>query len=499
MPINKPVISSFQYESDAGSDQMVCSVTGTGGLQATNQTLFPVSSGTVCVWFNTTSVVATSVLFEYLPPVQGAQPFIVKNPTNLEVLFGTNTSGPTGVSINTGTWHQLAVEFERLDASSYSVAVYIDGTLLFQTSGLVSINTLAAGGTFYLGWGGTAATAIVSLVSELQVWNRKLTANEIATGVLRRAVDGTPGLILHWPLNILPVGITGPTIVQSNIRFRTGTTNVAWGAVAAATSYEIVAGSSDGVWNYSAKDITTLTTNIPSTPLNKKLGVKVRAYQSATAGPWSDLSEINAFELGQTAVSSVWDNAAKTLTANWNDIPQRTSFTLNLFQDSSTTPQFTPNYATTSYSLTSKIDDTSSWLLDVSAFSAGSLGPFEASIPRTAPTLSILYLSATNQLNCSWVSAATASDPPVQYNRLSIVPTDGSTPFSEMLAGNTNQASVTNTQYPLSPTKTYTIKLRQIGQGAIGTWATQTLTPHVVTAPVMTWSYISASDTLNAT
>lgn len=495
MPLDAPVLQ-FQYESVASTGQPVVSLTGSGGLQALAVADFPVSAGTLCIWIKTTSTDAAALLFDYQSPSAGPV-FTVANPANLEVSFGGDSSGATSVAVNDGLWHRLVVTFARTNATHYAVGVYLDGTALFQTVGFSSTNTLVPGGNFYVGWNGTAGTDLVALVSELQVWSRVLTPNEILSETLRRGLSGAPGLVLRWPLDVAPPGNPTAVIAPSTLSFYTDAAVFKWSSVASATSYELLAGSSDGFWNVDSPGITTTSASLPNPPLGLKLGAKVRAFQGDAAGAWSALVEVQALELGQTVVTSTWTASDSSLVASWPEVPQRSSYTLELYEGSASTPAVTPGYGQTTYSLTSKVDDPSSWLLNVRAFYGGSFGPAEASIPRTAPALNVVYVLSANEVRASWTSAG-AAEPAVQYNRFRIVPADGTTPYAAMLPGATNQVVVTSAEYPLATGKSYSIEVRQIGEGAIGTWATQTIEPHTVTAPGLSWTYDQGQDILTA-
>lgn len=493
--IGQPTLR-LQYASEAGSSQNVCSLSGASGLLAQRVEGFPSHAGTLSAWIKTSSTEPQATVFAYRSPAsQGGLTLVVSNPANLSVAFGSGPADSTGVAINDNLWRQLVVTFERVSWQNYAVGIFLDGLQVYQTRGINCTAGLAGGGDFYLGSNGAnEGTGLNCLVSELQVWGRLLSGDEIATGLFRRATDGAAGLVLHWPLNTLPVVNPDASIVASDLRFRTGAALLTWDAVDAATAYEIAVGSTDGLWNETAANITQTNYSSPAAPLNKTLGARVRAYQQQNAGPWSNLLEITAFELGQTALSLNWNSTNNTLAASWPDVPRRDTFTLELYQGDSRQPAVTSGYDALTYDLTSKVDDPSSWRLDVRAFARGSLGPAQPAIDDAAPHLTLLYDSTSQRLLCSWDAVAGA-----QYYRLQIVPPSGGASYLAMLGGDATQAVITNEQYPLAQGTTYTVKLRALGSGTISEWSSVALTPHAVAAPTLSWVYTQTSDALDAT
>lgn len=494
-PPSAPVLG---YRSDAGPDQDVCQLSQAGRLKELCFDGFSAAQGTFCVWLQVPSTAAAgATVLAYQPPgASGAPRLDLVNPQNLEVRVGGTSGGPTGVPIADGVWRQLAVAYQRAAPSTWIMTVYVDSLPVWLSRALRSPLTFTAGGDLYLGWDGASGGDLPGLASELQVWSSALDDRAIATGLLRRSADGTAGLALHWPLDVPPPGNPNAAIVASQLRFRTGAATLSWAAAVGATSYDVEAGSTDGRWNATASVAAPGTSWVlPGSPLGTRLGGRYRAQLTAGPTPWSQVTEIAAFELIQTAVTLTWDSTASVLQASWPDVPRRDSFTLELYQAGSTQPDTTAGYTQLSYPLTTKLDDPSGWRLDVRAFAAGSLGPAQPALPLTAPALTGVRYDLTGRvLTVNW-----AAVPGAQYFRLLVTPGSGQQqPYALTLDGATLTATVANAQYPLQAGVSYTIAVRALGSGSLTAWASQAVTVHDVPAPVPSWAVAPSPGLLDA-
>jgi hypothetical protein len=61
----------------------------------------------------------------------GFREFEISNTDNLVFFRGVNQSAPTGISVNDGEWHHLAVSV-RIDAVNWSISLFIDTALVAQ-------------------------------------------------------------------------------------------------------------------------------------------------------------------------------------------------------------------------------------------------------------------------------------------------------------------------------------------------------------------------------
>ncbi len=341
-----PPAPGLVFRSDAGPDQMVCQLSAAGRLQEPCFDAFPGTAGTISVWLQVPATAAAgATVLAYVPPGASGSPALrVVNPQNLVVQVGTSSSDPTGVLIADGVWRQLTLTYQRADPSTWVLAVYLDSLPLWRSRALRSAQALTSGGDLYLGWDGSGGGDLAGLASELQVWSAPLDERAIGTGLLRRAIDGTQGLALHWPLSVPPPGNPNAVIVASQLRFRTGTTTVSWAEVTGATGYQIEAGSTDGRWNSAGPAGQVTSYPLPGAPLNATLGARFRAVLASGQTPWSPVTEITAFELVQTAATLNWDAGAQVLLAAWPEVPRRDTYTLELFQAGSDQPQVTTGY-----------------------------------------------------------------------------------------------------------------------------------------------------------
>ena len=108
----------------------------------------------------------------------------------------------TSVTANDGVWHHICVSWE---SSSGSWKFYKDG-LLEDDGSLKAGHTIGSGGTFVLGQdqdsvggGFNAAESFQGMLSNVNVWNRVLTATEITEMSKTCLVDEpTAGKVKKW-------------------------------------------------------------------------------------------------------------------------------------------------------------------------------------------------------------------------------------------------------------------------------------------------------------
>ncbi|MFC5828391.1 LamG-like jellyroll fold domain-containing protein [Nonomuraea insulae] len=497
---------SLQFVSSAGDPQPVCELTAVSSPRLLEPCCggFPALSGTLAMWVSTTSVTGGETLFRYTSPSRSrVGALTVSSAANIEVRMGTAGTGPTGVAINDGGWHRLAVTYAAGgQAGHYTVCVYVDENLLFMSSaGLATTARPMPGGDLTIGGGLASPADLTGRLSEVQVWDRALTASEVATGLFRRAAPEAAGLVLNWPLNVPPPHNPAAVITGSSLRFRTGALSAAWDPVAGdPEGYQVRLCTVDGLWSRNDLGFTDPgnTYIVTDHPLSTRFGAAVAAFAGGLQGPWSPTVTITAFELSPPSVTLAWDATAERLTAGWGDVAQRQTFTLELYQDADAAPQtILPGRTALAYDATGLLDSDSAWRLDVRAAALGSLGPAQ---PRQASPQAVLeagYRMADKILNCRWPAR-----PDAEGFRLRVAPAPGGmttqAPYIETLSPASTGRSLADTAYPLAAGTLYTVELRVFGHGTIGPWTRVRLTPHTVPAPVLDWRYGSAADILDA-
>lgn len=208
---------------------------------------FPDKALTVEGWVKVTDKNKACALLSYANK-ETDNAFLLFDPRNLEV----NVNGAkvkTGVALNDGKWHHLAVSWEldtevrdvKVDLGMATmkvpqvvtfgkVLVYKDGKAVFSGE-IVPGKRIADGGALVLGQeqdriggGFSAKQAFKGRMDEVRLWNRVRTADEIK-GDMNRVLSGREaGLIGYWPLD----DGDGATATDLTWRNHGALTNTAW-------------------------------------------------------------------------------------------------------------------------------------------------------------------------------------------------------------------------------------------------------------------------------
>lgn len=117
------------------------------------------------------------------------------NTIRLEV-GGSGMNGTT--SVNDGSWHHVAVVYSP--GGSNPIKLYVDGTLDAQGTISTTVAT-SASSTSYVGMRCDAVHGFDGDIDELRVWNRALTATEIAANSSTFLCGGESGLDLYYQFN----------------------------------------------------------------------------------------------------------------------------------------------------------------------------------------------------------------------------------------------------------------------------------------------------------
>ena len=171
------------------------------------------SEMSVIVWTKNCTAVNMLRLVE-----QGGQFHIRCDNTSQKVLFvvapvdapsGTvqaeaNASILTRATLNDGSWHCISATFkyDSVDSSKSFLRIYCDGVQAGELIGSTITGPLASateGFTIGGQWAGTYANwRIAGRFTEVSLWNRALTADEVASLAHRRPWCGETGLIGYW-------------------------------------------------------------------------------------------------------------------------------------------------------------------------------------------------------------------------------------------------------------------------------------------------------------
>ena len=73
----------------------------------------------------------------------GFREFEISNTNNLVFFRGVNKSAPTGISVNDGEWHHLAVSI-RIDAEKWNINLFVDTAMVAQRT-LPTYKEISAG------------------------------------------------------------------------------------------------------------------------------------------------------------------------------------------------------------------------------------------------------------------------------------------------------------------------------------------------------------------
>ena len=148
-------------------------------------------------------------------------PFLIANPSNISISIATDgfnneETGPTGISVNDGNWHHIAVTWQSLDGE---INLLKDGKLVF--SGLIQQGNFISGfgslvfGQNYVGYGGYVDTthAFSGRLDEIRIWDQVRDPDDIQADMYRRLKGDEQRLVSYWTFDDLsdrtPQGIAG--------------------------------------------------------------------------------------------------------------------------------------------------------------------------------------------------------------------------------------------------------------------------------------------------
>lgn len=172
---------------------------------------FPGTDITVELWVRSTNTTKAGSLVSFAT-AGSANTFLIYDHRNLTVWINNASSEATGVSLNDGGWHHLAVTW----STSGTLQLFKDGVLAYSTNNHQIGAQMGTFGTLVLGQdqdtlsgGFDAAQAFLGEIKEVRIWSVVRTPEQIAQnftnqlpGATTMLVDGTePGLEAYFRCN----------------------------------------------------------------------------------------------------------------------------------------------------------------------------------------------------------------------------------------------------------------------------------------------------------
>ena len=204
---------------------------------------------------------------------------------------GVNTSSTGSLVLLDGKTHALAASWDNTNGD---VSFYIDGQLVSTTTGLKVGAVIAGGGTLVLGQdqdsvdGGYSTTQVFSgTLQEVRVWNKAVSAEQIAQSYQQKLGDTPTGLVADWRMT----GFNGSSQVVDSV----GGVNLS------------VANVSGGGWNASTPtsemtvsenaSVGTIVGSVIATDLNNSKDIVNDGLfrEGTVAGVWSRYSAGQTF------------------------------------------------------------------------------------------------------------------------------------------------------------------------------------------------------------
>ena len=478
----------LSYTSDLDSAATVFALDGTSSSQSAIDD-FPVDGLTLCCWFRITDGAGDATLWSY---TADGRALWVGHPADVEVAFGDASTGPTGVALDDGEWHQLVVAVAPAAEGYYQVQLYKDGCLAFLSQGSLAYagEGLAAGGDLVLGQGGDGS-GLVGEASELELWRGVLDRLAVATGLERRARDGEEGLVLAWALESPDTAgtVSEGAWVESDLRFRQA-------AVVAASS-----GGSEGAWDleieaipggwfWAADELETPEVEVSGVLLNQPYEGRAR---NSGEEDWGEAAELVPFDLGQVALELVASEADQTLEARWPAVDQAGEYRVSV---ASGDVGSTEDQSETFYDLTPYLGADDEVVVEVRATASGSAGPANDTPGVAAPDLDFEEIDDGDggHFELSWELVGDATG----YYAEIFLAGDETPLFERLFDAGETACAVSRSEVTPEDGVTYTARLRAAGGAALGPWDEQVLVVQALAAPVVGFAYDEGQDQASA-
>ena len=157
---------------------------------------FPVGERTVSMWLRCGSDSSGRFLMNYSESNDGSGPprFPIKDPGNLMV-----AEHSTGVSLNDGKWHHLAIVLGKPDNGQQSLTVYKDGDVACQSPSIEAAE-LKSDQQLYLGARFSDADDEVyqGQMRDVRIWSLARTQSQIKSDAFSMLNGNETGLVANW-------------------------------------------------------------------------------------------------------------------------------------------------------------------------------------------------------------------------------------------------------------------------------------------------------------
>ena len=125
----------------------------------------------------------------------GAVKLVIKQDGNMQITTGGNTLTTENLNVNNGQWTHVA--FSK-DVANGKVALYINGTLFKEWTGLTLTATDAEKTAFTFGSDASGANYYTGYIGETRVWKTVRSATDIANNKAAYYNGQTTDLIALW-------------------------------------------------------------------------------------------------------------------------------------------------------------------------------------------------------------------------------------------------------------------------------------------------------------
>lgn len=506
MPNLPPPQFQLQYQSQLGAAVQVFQCDGAASITQSAMSNFPIQVLTLSFWVQTTQRgknAEQAVLCTYDQKETNQKRLYIKNPTNLEVGFGSASTGPTGVVINDGHWHQITMTLSAADATHYHVQLYSDGLLLYQSLSALAFtagNGLEEGGNLVVGQGDSSINEIgfVGALSEFRLWSQVCSHEQIWATLEQRLIGNETNLVLYWALDAAPTGATvrGGSFSVANLHFRTGQITVSISNFLTSSTYQLQSCQITGCRACQTASFTTSSYTISNPHMNQTYAIKLQVTHAGEMSPWSNEQQVVILNLDAVTFQPFQYNSSnQALTASWDAVDQAQQYQVTLFQDG--TQAGAPTLQTgLSYNLPTQLSDTHAWSMQVNAVSVAAYSPNNLPTALASPVLTFDYVGETSNtgiLEASWPTLLGATN---YY--LEVFKQSGNTwnqVFTSWTA--TTSVQISSTQVPTQEGDVFKARVRAVGLGVIGSWSAEQQTSVInLPRPVLSYNWDAATHAL---